>query len=107
MKDVTHVEASGSHAVNLPAHISHSGMQHFTGQLLEILLLEKTHSRLIGFSCILSCLFNLKAVRDQIRKMVVGGPTAAEDKGARVDAVSDSDDEDDLIRQQLEVVQER
>jgi hypothetical protein len=39
--------------------------------------------------------------------MVVGGPTAAEDKGARVDAVSDSDGEDDLIRQQLEVVQER
>ena len=31
---------------------------------------------------------------------------AAEDK-ARVDAVSDSDDEDDLIGQQLEVVQER
>jgi len=38
--------------------------------------------------------------------MVVGGPVAAEDK-ARVDAVSDSDDEDDLINQQLEVVQER
>lgn len=38
--------------------------------------------------------------------MVVGGPVAAEDK-AHVDAVSDSDDEDDLIRQQLEVVQER
>lgn len=38
--------------------------------------------------------------------MVVGGPVAAEDK-ARVDAVSDSDDEDDLIRQQLEVLQER
>jgi hypothetical protein len=39
--------------------------------------------------------------------MVIGGPTAAEDKGALVDAVSDSDDEDDLIRQQLEMVQER
>lgn len=36
----------------------------------------------------------LQAVRDQIRKMVVGGPLVAEDKN-RVDAVSDSEDDED------------
>lgn len=39
------------------------------------------------------CAYCLQAVRDQIRKMVVGGPLAAEDKG-RIDAVSDSEDDE-------------
>lgn len=47
-----------------------------------------------------------QAVRDQIRKMVVGGPVSAEDK-AQVDAVSDSDAEEDLISQELETMQAR
>jgi len=42
----------------------------------------------------------LQAVRDQIRKMVVGGPLAAEDKN-RVDAVSDSEDDEEELTEAL------
>eukprot|EP00775_Hariotina_reticulata_P000866 gene866-1188_t len=41
-----------------------------------------------------------EAVRDQIRKMVVGGPLAAEDKN-RVDAVSDSEDDQEELAEAL------
>jgi hypothetical protein len=46
----------------------------------------------------------LQAVRDQIRKMVVGGPLVAEDKSRGIDAVSDSeDDETELAAMERDV----
>uniref|UniRef100_A0A383VZL0 cGMP-dependent protein kinase n=1 Tax=Tetradesmus obliquus TaxID=3088 RepID=A0A383VZL0_TETOB len=45
-----------------------------------------------------------EAVRDQIRKMVVGGPLVAEDKSRGIDAVSDSeDDETELAAMERDV----
>lgn len=44
----------------------------------------------------------VQAVRDQIRKMVVGGPLVAEDKSRGIDAVSDSEDDNDAELEAME-----